>query len=114
MILVNRSAIIVKPRQPFLDWVNSVEPEGDQVTLDDLMQEPTIYLLPSCETENQFLAAVRKLSQEIFSQELEGWYNDPETWPRDLSFKVFCQWFEFTHHSMVVDLSNQPLGRKNM
>jgi len=30
-------------------------------------------------------------------------------WPRDLGFDAFCRWFDFQHHSMLVDLSDEPL-----
>jgi hypothetical protein len=28
---------------------------------------------------------------------------------RDLGFEVFCRWFDFQHHSMLVDLPDEPL-----
>jgi len=40
---------------------------------------------------------------------LAGWFRDEETWPRDLGFDAFCRWFDFQHHSMLVDLSDEPL-----
>ena len=41
---LNRSAIAVTPRQPFLDWLHSADPTSSELTLNDLSQEPTIYL----------------------------------------------------------------------
>jgi hypothetical protein len=32
-----------------------------------------------------------------------------QTWPRDLGFDVFCRWFDLQHHSMLVDLCDEPL-----
>jgi hypothetical protein len=40
----------------------------------------------------------------MFVAQLAGWFRDEETWPRDLGFDVFCRWFDFQHHSMLVDL----------
>jgi len=31
------------------------------------------------------------------------------TWPADRSFDVFCRWFDFQHHSMLVDLCDERL-----
>ena len=28
---------------------------------------------------------------------------------RDRSFDVFCRWFDFQHHSVLVDLCDEPL-----
>ena len=44
--MLNRSAVAVRPKQPFLDWVNSVEPDSS-VTLDELQK--TLYLVPDYE-----------------------------------------------------------------
>jgi len=48
--MLNRSAVMVKPRQPFLDWLHAADPTGGSITLGELGQDPTIYLLPECET----------------------------------------------------------------
>ena len=42
---VNRSAIVLTPKQPFLDWRHSVDPTSSDLTLTDLGQGPTLYLL---------------------------------------------------------------------
>jgi hypothetical protein len=52
---------------------------------------------------------LRELCEEIFVEQLAGWFRDEATWPRDLGFDVFCRWFGFQHHSMLVDLSDEPL-----
>src|ERR1039458_7311766 len=46
----SRSAIVVKPRQPFLDWLHTADPTSHRLTLRDLTREPTIYLIPECDT----------------------------------------------------------------
>jgi len=43
VVTLNRSAIVVKPRQPFLDWLNAVDPTSRTLTLRELVQEPTVY-----------------------------------------------------------------------
>ena len=53
MEAINRSAIAVKPAQPFLDWLHRVDPTSAQLTLDDLSLEPTIYLLPECQGKEE-------------------------------------------------------------
>jgi hypothetical protein len=42
-------------------------------------------------------------------EQLAGWFRAEETWPRDLGFDVFCRWFDFQHHSMLVDLCDELL-----
>ena len=46
-VLCNRSALIVIPRQPFLDWLHAADPTSHELTLPDLAREPNIYLIPN-------------------------------------------------------------------
>jgi hypothetical protein len=107
--MLNRSAVVVKPKQPFLDWLHTADPTSHRLTLGDLSREPTIYLLPECNTEADVQELLSERCKEIFVEQLAGWFRDEETWRRDRSFDVFCRWFEFRHHSMLVDLSDEPL-----
>jgi len=109
MDTLNRSTVVVKPKQPFLDWLRAADPTSLDLTLLDLVQEPTIYLIPECGTNEDGAEALRELSEEIFEEQLAGWYADNSTWPPDRSFEVFCRWFDYQHHSMLVDLSDEPL-----
>ena len=44
---------MIKPAQPFLDWLHQVDSTSAHLTLEDLQREPTIYLVPECDTEDQ-------------------------------------------------------------
>jgi len=44
--VLNRSAIVVKPKQPFLDWLHKADPTSDDLTLEDVSNDPAIYLIP--------------------------------------------------------------------
>jgi hypothetical protein len=37
---INRSAVIVMPAQPLLDWLHQADPTSAKLTLEDLRQEP--------------------------------------------------------------------------
>lgn len=109
MVTLNRSALVVKPRQPFLQWLHAADSTSRRLTLPDLSREPTIYLIPECDTPADVEDVLHELCDEIFAEQLAGWYTDTETWPEDRSFDVFCQWFDYQHHSMLVDLCDEPL-----
>jgi hypothetical protein len=47
--------------------------------------------------------------QELFEEELNGWYTDSVLWPRDRSLKVLGQWCSFELHSVVVDTGSSAL-----
>ena len=44
------------------------------MTLDELRPEPTIYLLPEWETEEEALQHLAEVSNEIFEEQLNAWY----------------------------------------
>ena len=109
MVTLNRSAIVVKPKQPFLDWLHTADPTSRSLSLQELVREPAIYLIPECDTNAEVDEVLRERCEEIFIEQLAGWFNDRTTWPQDRRFAVFCRWFDFQHHSMLVDLCDEPL-----
>jgi|SRR5450755_4681168 hypothetical protein len=112
MDTLNRSAIVVKPKQQFLDWLHAADPTSSTISLIEVQREPTIYLIPECDTDEELADVLRTLCEEIFKEQLDGWYRVPSSWPQDRSYKVFCQWFEYQHHSMLFDLCDEPLIRE--
>jgi len=111
-ILLNRSALVIKPREPFLSWLYEADPTSHGLALEDLVREPTIYLIPECETAEDVREVLQELCEEIFIDQLDGWCRDQATWPEDRSFDVFSRWFDLEHHSMLMDLCDEPLIRE--
>jgi hypothetical protein len=77
------------------------------LTLDELRLEPTIYLLPEWETEEEALQHLAEVSNEIFEEQLNGWYRVPSVWPATGDLKTFLLWFDCSFHSMVVDVCDE-------
>ncbi len=48
MKILNRYALIVRPKQPFVDWVNFTSTEH-KMTLADVRVEPDVFLWPEIE-----------------------------------------------------------------
>lgn len=107
--MLNRSAVVVKPRQPFLEWLHTSDPTSGNITLDELEQDPTIYLIPECDRKGDIQKVLRKLCGEIFVEQLAAWWTDEKSWPKDRGFAVFCRWFEWQHHSLLIDLCDEPV-----
>ena len=108
MDAIYRSAVIVMPAQPFLDWLHRADPTSAELSLEDLRREPTIYLLPDYNTEEEARGV------EIFEEELDGWYRVPSAWPVDRTLDNFNLWFECRFHSLIVDLCDNPLKREEI
>ncbi|MGH9631154.1 MAG: hypothetical protein ACRD7E_22850 [Bryobacteraceae bacterium] len=82
-----------------------------QLTLEDLAREPTIYLLPEWETEEEALEHLGEVSSEIFEEQSNGWYRVPSVWPDDRELRRFC---DCSFHSIVVDLCDERLRHTHM
>jgi hypothetical protein len=109
MEFINRSAVIVMPAEPFLKWLQQADPTSVDLTLEDLRREPTIYLLPSWDCEEEALGHLEQVCGEIFEEQLDGWLRIPSSWPVSRDFGTFKRWFEYRFHSMLVDLCEDPL-----
>lgn len=114
MEAINRSAIVVKPAQPFLDWLHRVDSTSAHLTLEDLRLEPTIYLLPECESEAEAIEYLREVCNEVFEEQLNGWYRVPSAWPSERDLNAFSRWFEFSLHSMIVDLCEDSIEHEEI
>ena len=109
--MLNRAALIVRYRQPFIDWINAVDPfPGSHVlTLSDVNNEHTVYLV-EIEDGAELPGWLALNHRVLFEHELEGWYTDPTLWPKDRSLKVLERWCSFELHTVVVDTGSSPLA----
>ena len=67
---VNRSALVVKPKQPFLDWLHGADSTSSSLTLRELVSEPTIYLIPECDTPEEGADVLHERCEEIFVEQV--------------------------------------------
>ncbi|MFH0753091.1 MAG: hypothetical protein V2A70_00825 [Candidatus Omnitrophota bacterium] len=101
-------AVIVRRKQPFIDWIKYHDPEYDAV--DEKHDEKSVYLLSEKDGDD-WDKYVKKHFLDIFENELEGWYTGPEMWPADRSWKVFNEWIDFEVQTMVYDLVDSPVEK---
>lgn len=108
MKIVNRTTIIAKPKQPFIDWVNSHGDDLKMVSMEGISF--TSYLNPDDFDELNYLEFVIKNFKVVFHEELNSWSLDRKTWPSPLSYKVFSEWFEIEVADTTVDLGKSVIG----
>jgi hypothetical protein len=102
---IDRQAIILKPRKPFLDWINKFDPE-DLIT--DLKDAST-YLI-----DNELFDLekwLKKNYKTLFEMELDSWWTDQKDWPKKRTYKLFTEWFEITTSSVIYDLEHRPVSK---
>ncbi|PIE25300.1 MAG: hypothetical protein CSA60_00875 [Neptuniibacter caesariensis] len=113
MKLLNRSAFVVLPKQPFADWTHSLEVDAgglnQLLTLEEQRREGTVYLIDEVSDEADFATALKAHWKAIFTSELSAWDEIGDDWPHNLTIDLFLAWFEVSHQIMVFDLSQKPL-----
>lgn len=99
--MLNRALLIVRPKQPFLDWAAQLDDSG---LVPKVEGEQTAYLVPEFENDDDAQRILRLVYTEVFERELYSWHTDESAWPKKRSLAVFRKWFEIELHSIVEDL----------
>lgn len=86
--MLNRAALILRYRQPFVDWINAVDPSpaSHKLTLEDVNHKRTVYLV-EVEDEDEVARWLASHHEDLSEEELRGWYTDPSLWPRERSLE---------------------------
>ena len=111
--MIDRAAIILRYKQPAVDWINEADPydRDPGITLQDVNEERTVYLIEDqyVETPATFERWLKRNYKELFEAEIMGWYTDPSLWPVRRGLKVFREWFEVECHTVIHDLSKYAI-----
>ena len=95
-----RAALVIRPREPFLDWLIELDPE---TTFDDEFLAGDVYLLPDFESREEMQDWLRENFEQLFSVMLNNWYLDERMWPDDRNWAMFEAWFACSFHPLVFD-----------
>mgnify|MGYP003665295679 CR=1 FL=1 len=113
MKLLNRSAFVVLPKEPFANWTNSLDVDADGLhqclSLEEQRREGTVYLIEEVNSEADFSQVLLQQWLHIFQNELSAWDELGDYWPHELTYELFKQWFDVYPQIMTIDLSAQPL-----
>ena len=104
---INRYAIVIKPLQPFFDWLNALYPEDPVNEVD----EPNIYLVDN--NIDDVEKWLKKKFDKFFTMELDDWHTGKKEWPQKRNYKMFQQWFSVDVSSMIYDMENKPVYKEN-
>ena len=103
---INRYAFVLKPQQPFFDWINNLYPEDEALEID----KANIYLVDDGIVDLE--KWLRKKFDTFFMMELNGWHTHKKDWPQKRNFKMFKQWFQVDVSDMVYDLEKRPISKE--
>ena len=102
--MVNRGAVILKLKEPFIKWANEVDPYDENlvIKIENANEECNVYLVSEDDAEN-FEQWITLNYSQLFESELEDWYTDEALWPKVRSRKLFDKWFSVECHSVIID-----------
>jgi hypothetical protein len=106
---INRGVVVIKPREPFLEWINRESPLSLPVTMEYLYQDCTAILVPDLYSLEDMLDYLEPLKPMLFEAELKAWNRDPTTWPQERTAETFDAWFKPEVHSEVWDAVDAPI-----
>lgn len=113
-LLLNRCAVVITPKSPFWNWVNTTSKMDDNFLI-EATGDSNIYLVPDYESETEISLAIKSYInhnyEAIFVNELEAWNMDPLSFP-ETTYDRFTEWFEVTSHTMIFDMVKKPLKRQ--
>jgi len=102
---IDRYAVVIKPKQPFLDWVNSFI-TGERV---EKIEEANIYLVD--EDIEDLEKWLKKKYDKLFTLELDEWFSS-KCWPQKRTYKMFRQWFQVDVSTMIYDMEKRPITKE--
>jgi|WetSurMetagenome_2_1015567.scaffolds.fasta_scaffold50828_3 hypothetical protein len=106
--MVNRGLLIAVAKEPFREWLQSL-PEPCDMTLEEINEDRTAYLVPEFEDDKQRERVLRKFFTTIFEDELADWWTRDEDWPQQRDLRTFKKWFDLSFYSVVEDLVDNVL-----
>ena len=103
--------MILRAKQPMLDWVNSLIGTEPGMKLEKLRNRPIAVLIPLLESEAQVLHFLESNLDHFFEQALLAWSLNLNAWPRKRDLRSFREFFEVELCSDVFALEPSDSSR---
>ncbi len=100
---INRSALIIRPKQPYIDWANSFD-DGPEASVEQLPKDHSIYLVDCIDELADIDLLVQDHWEWIFQEQLNGWMRDSDLWPEEMTREMFLEWFDCELSTMIWDM----------
>jgi len=110
MKTINRVAMIVRPKEPFLAWARSLDADAPAAVA--AAGDPcSVYLADAAEDETPEVVVARHY-RAIFDEELTSWHTRTNDWPSSRTLARFHEWFDVCVVDVVLDLAEGLLVRE--
>lgn len=113
MKLLNRSALMLLPLPPYLEWINSLPAEISELEqplpAGALDEEGRVYLIAELEPDSSVESVLADHWQALLENELGAWDELGLHWPEPLTLALLLQWFAVRPLGLAFDAAQQPL-----
>jgi hypothetical protein len=108
---VNRSAVTVTPREPYLVWARAVFADEKEPPTTYPTDSVTLLIPPTDDAgEDGAVGFLRENSGMVFREMLTRWCRDPAKWPAGVDdWTEFNSWFETRYTLDVLDFDDEAL-----
>lgn len=106
---LNRTVVLLVPREAFLEWLNDADPTDEPLTMEDLRDDSNVFLIPQFSDDMDSMKWIEKRWNVLFEHMLLEWMVDETMWPENITLEMFREWFEVEIHTMAWDLAKEPL-----
>jgi hypothetical protein len=86
MEMINRVAVLVRPKEPYLAWARQLDEEGPSIHEMAIEDLSAVYLMESADDPEPIL---RRRFGIIFEEQLESWHRIPGDWPLRRTYDMF-------------------------
>ncbi len=102
---INRYALLLKPSQELVKWVNTIFPDDPIVYEPKMLHDNTdIYLIPEMDSVEDAQIWLKEHFLEFFENVLEDWCEDTNEWPEKLDWNAFENLIEYTFQTNIIDV----------
>ena len=109
MDIVNRVAVVLVPKKPYLDWANSFADGGPTILPAEAREHAVAFLVPDLELLEETQHFITENSARMFEYALLGWMEDERDWPKFRNHLTLREWFDVEVHDLLIDLGNDPI-----
>ena len=116
MRVLNRIAVSIIGKQPYLDWTRKHDADANKGLLTVARAKPygTAILLPEFEVEEDVQEWIEENASWLFEFQLSSWTEVESTWPQARDLKTFREWFRVDIHTTVVDEADDDIEAEEL
>ena len=104
--IVNRAALYVTPKEPFIKWAKYYDESPEDDDLKDRISEKHIFLIEEFYlfSNDGISKVLEPYWEKIFEYELTMWNAYKNEWPQQRTLDMFLEWFNVKICEYVFDM----------